>query len=88
MEAPGNCCRCDSPLKDGICTDVTCPFSDCQQSDPKGWIGHPDPQLTREQIAKQLVDEVLAEEREREQLSKQPESETAQWFKAIRGRRK
>ena len=44
----GDCQRCDSTLDvDGLCTDETCPFSECQQDDPKGWSGHPemDPEI-------------------------------------------
>lgn len=43
------CKRCDSDIdKLGNCTDGTCPFSDCQQDDPKGWIGHPqEAEMTR-----------------------------------------
>ena len=38
-----SCQRCGSALKpDGRCSDLTCPFSDCQQSDPTVWAGHPD----------------------------------------------
>lgn len=36
------CKRCGSNIDQlGNCEDETCPFSDCQQSDPQGWIGHP-----------------------------------------------
>lgn len=39
----GACARCDSPLnKDCLCTDETCPFSDYQQDDARGWVGHPE----------------------------------------------
>lgn len=41
MVDPSACRRCGSPLKDDRCTDETCPFSDCLQSDVKGWMGHP-----------------------------------------------
>lgn len=42
-----SCQRCGSDLDaQGHCTDETCPFSDCAQSDPKGWEGHPDPLVT------------------------------------------
>ena len=38
-----SCARCGSTLNDdGTCTDKTCPFSDCQQSDKAGWAGHPE----------------------------------------------
>ena len=42
----GSCKRCGSPLaevSDNIltCTDQTCPFSDYDQSDDRGWTGHP-----------------------------------------------
>jgi len=38
------CVRCDTPLTpEGCCNDETCPFSDCQQDDPRGWAGHPEP---------------------------------------------
>lgn len=37
------CVRCDTLLtEDGRCGDETCPFSDCDQSDKKGWSGHPE----------------------------------------------
>ena len=36
------CKRCGMPIKNYRCTDKTCPFSDCGQKDPKGWIGHPE----------------------------------------------
>jgi len=36
------CQRCDSPLKQGLCQDETCPFSDTDQDDERGWAGHPD----------------------------------------------
>lgn len=38
----GACARCGSPLAAGLCTDITCPFSDRSQGDPLGWAGHPD----------------------------------------------
>ncbi len=37
----GQCQRCGSNLFSGRCMDQTCPFSDYDQDDPKGWIGHP-----------------------------------------------
>lgn len=36
------CSRCGSPLKNGLCTDVACPFNDHEQSCPVGWTGHPE----------------------------------------------
>lgn len=42
----GICQRCGAPLADGRCSDETCPFSDCAQTDPQGWIGHPDHEPT------------------------------------------
>jgi hypothetical protein len=42
MEDPNACRRCGSKLQSGRCTDETCPFSDCEQTDPAGWTGHPD----------------------------------------------
>lgn len=38
----GTCARCGTDLTDGRCGDVTCPFSDYDQNDPRGWAGHPD----------------------------------------------
>ena len=35
------CGRCDSALLIR-CSDATCPFSDCDQNDPKGWADHPE----------------------------------------------
>ena len=40
------CRRCGSVLRDGKCSDETCPFSDCLQDDPNGWIGHPERFIT------------------------------------------
>lgn len=45
-----DCQRCGSPLSKTLdrltftprCTDETCPFSDCDQTDPRGWRGHPE----------------------------------------------
>jgi len=37
-----SCARCGSNVTNGRCEDVTCPFSDCDQSDPRGWAGHPE----------------------------------------------
>lgn len=44
------CRRCGSDIDQlGNCEDETCPFSDCQQDDPKGWIGHPqEAEMTQE----------------------------------------
>ena len=39
---PKTCVRCDTQLIDDRCQDETCPFSECSQSDSRGWIGHPD----------------------------------------------
>lgn len=37
------CCqRCDSKLDKGLCTDETCPFSETDQDDSRGWAGHPE----------------------------------------------
>lgn len=36
------CKRCNSVLKNGLCSDKTCPFSEHHQRCPVGWIGHPD----------------------------------------------
>lgn len=41
-----HCARCGASLKDGRCTDETCPFSDCAQEDPAGWVGHPEREKT------------------------------------------
>ncbi len=39
----GECERCGSTLDvDGLCTDETCPFSENEQDDPRGWSGHPE----------------------------------------------
>lgn len=39
----GECARCGNPLDvDRLCTDETCPFSDCEQDDKAGWSGHPE----------------------------------------------
>jgi len=35
------CARCGSPLKDGFCTDRTCPFDRHPQTCSAGWSGHP-----------------------------------------------
>lgn len=35
------CVRCNGEVVKDRCADVTCPFSDCSQSDPRGWTGHP-----------------------------------------------
>lgn len=35
------CCRCDATLKEGLCTDQTCLFAECEQNDPAGWANHP-----------------------------------------------
>ena len=41
--ASKTCARCSYPLDaHGFCTDVTCPFSDHQQTCEVGWAGHPD----------------------------------------------
>lgn len=38
------CVRCGSELgSDMLCRDLTCPFSDVPQYDPRGWAGHPQP---------------------------------------------
>lgn len=39
--AAAGCVRCGCVVRNDLCTDVTCPFSDVSQSDPKGWEGHP-----------------------------------------------
>ena len=37
------CVRCGSVLDaDMRCCDLTCPFSDYDQDDPRGWTGHPE----------------------------------------------
>lgn len=36
------CQRCNCRVVEGRCVDETCPFSECQQTDPAGWVGHPD----------------------------------------------
>ena len=36
------CQRCGSSLVGGLCSDVTCPFSEHEQSCPVGWSGHPE----------------------------------------------
>ena len=36
-----NCNRCGCWLDNGLCSDITCPFSDCPQSDLAGWQDHP-----------------------------------------------
>lgn len=39
----GGCTRCGCGLdEDGFCTYDTCPFSDYDQKDPRGWSGHPE----------------------------------------------
>lgn len=35
-----SCQRCGSNIKNGLCLDETCPFSDHEQSCPVGWVGH------------------------------------------------
>ena len=42
-----HCRRCGTDIKSGRCSDVTCPFSDYPQDDPRGWAGHPehDPEM-------------------------------------------
>lgn len=47
------CVRCESildeenPASGGRCPDETCPFSDTDQDDERGWIGHPSRPDTR-----------------------------------------
>jgi ferredoxin len=41
-DAETKCKRCGSGLEDGLCEDITCPFSDCDQDNTMGWVGHPD----------------------------------------------
>ena len=36
------CQRCGSDLKNGYCEDLTCPFSDHEQTCSRGWSGHPE----------------------------------------------
>jgi len=42
-ETANGCIRCGSTIDaDGWCEDVTCPFNDCRQTDPRGFAGFPD----------------------------------------------
>ena len=42
VEGTMDCQRCGSEVKDDRCQDQTCPFSDCDQTNPQGWAGHPE----------------------------------------------
>ena len=60
--APKTCTRCDTELgEEGLCQDVTCPFSDCLQSDPAGWTGHPEANRFIEQAPHASVAQRYAE---------------------------
>jgi hypothetical protein len=54
LEAAGvpefqECQRCESKLDEGgLCTDETCPFSETDQDDERGWAGHPERDKTQE----------------------------------------
>lgn len=39
-ETISTCRRCGSDIKNGLCKDETCPFSDHEQSCSVGWVGH------------------------------------------------
>lgn len=49
------CVRCGSDVVDDRCSDVTCPFSDVPQTDPRGWDGHPEPPRTERVPAADLT---------------------------------